>query len=400
MENHGIYRQLLADNHYVSLTKALNSAVSTKKTLATMKRITKKEILYSHMGQLVIKDGICYSTFLQNTGDDGEGHSSTTSGVVLAIFRLDRVMSDDFCVDNDVEYYPVGKKGDVCAGYKANSIFKDNSMCLVGDKLYVCFSFVTEEDKAYIFSKTFDINTKNWIDESVVTLRYNDKDYMFTDETLNIIYGDKGVNQSAKSLIELVSQWSEYKGEYYATGLTIQGINNGVIVKTRDFKTMELVDIVPFNDQGCAEIASYIYKDMLFVGCRQFYGVPYMYVGVMDLPTLTWKHHYKIPDANSRPWFFEYQNELYLINTIEEKYRRYCNISRVRTVDDANPIYKYRTPVETVATLRECGMYWGMAEYDGEVYFVCSKNTESFGKLCLELHNPDEVNEKFIELFK
>ena len=71
MDNYGIFKQLMGDNHYVSLAKSLNSAVSTKKTLATMKRITKKEIVYSHMGQLVIKDRICYSTFLQNTGSDG-----------------------------------------------------------------------------------------------------------------------------------------------------------------------------------------------------------------------------------------------------------------------------------------------------------------------------------------
>ena len=398
MENYGIFKQLMGDNHYVSLAKSLNSAVSTKKTLATMKRITKKEIVYSHMGQLVIKDRICYSTFLQNTGSDGEDHHSVTSGVVLAIFSLDRIMSDDFDVDKDIEFYPVGKKGDTCAGYNSISIFKDNSMCLVGDKLYVCFSFTAEDGKSHIFRKTFDICKKEWVEEVAVELEYKGKKYSFTDETLNIVYTDKGLEPRAKGLIELVSAWSEYKGEYYATGIAIERPNNGFIVKTTDFKTMTLVDAVPFNDMGTAEIGSYIYKGMLFVACRQFYGIPYMYIGFYDLEAGQWKHHYKMADANSRPWFFVYKEQLYLMNSVEEVFRGYTNISRIKTFD--HDVFKNKVPIETLATLRDIGMYQATAEYDGEVYFVCSKNTESFGKLCLELHNPDEVNEKFIELFK
>jgi len=110
--DYGIFKQLATDNHYLSLTKTLNSARCTKETLKSLKRITKKEICYAHMGQLVIHDGICYTTFLQNPGNDGEEHSSVTSGVVLAVFTLEQAMSDAFDAEKDIEFYPIGQKGD------------------------------------------------------------------------------------------------------------------------------------------------------------------------------------------------------------------------------------------------------------------------------------------------
>lgn len=397
--SYGIFKQLAGENHYSSLTKALNSASSTEKTQKTIKRITKKEIAYAHMGQLVIRDGICYATFLQNPGSDGEAHASETSGIVLAVFAVDAAMKDDFCVERDITFYPLGGKGDYCAGHRAASIFKDNSMCMVGELLHICFSFTTEDNNSHIFCKIFDTTKQAWSGENKVTLCYNNAEYDFSDETINRIYKDKGYAPRAKGLIELVSAWSEYNGEYYATGITIEGPNNGFVVKTSDFVSMQLVDVVPFNDMGTAEIASYVYRDALYVACRQDYGIPYLYVGMLDLKSMQWKHHYKIPDGNSRPWFFERKDGLYLMNTVQEAERRYANISRVRTMESNIDFFKYMVPVECVATLKDCGYYYATASHNGEVYFVCTKNTESFGKLVLELHDEEEINQKLLGLF-
>ena len=399
MNNYGIFKQLCNDNAYISLTKTLNSTASTIQTQKTIKRITKNNIKYAHMGQLVIKDGVCYSTFIQNPGDDNEHHYSKTSGVVLAVFTLDAVMSDSFDPETDVTVYNVGAMGDYCAGYKAISIFKDNSMCLVNNLLYVCFSFITNDGNSHIFRKTFDITTNAWVSEAKVILRYNGKDYDFSDASLNEIYTDKNLKPRAKGLIEMVSAWNEYNGEYYATGLAIEIPNNGFIVKTRDFKVMELVDVIPFNDMGMAEIASYIYKDRLFVACRQDYGLPYIYIGSLNLKKMEWEHYYKIPDGNSRPWFFKYQDQLYLLNTVEEKERRYLNVSKIRIIENwPQPFFNDQHPVETLATLKNCGSYLATAEYNGDIYFVATKTIEIFGKLCLKFYDEDNVNKKLLDL--
>ena len=397
---YGIFKQLANDNPYLSLTKCLNSARCTRDTQRTLKRITLPSVRYAHMGQLVIHQGICYATFLQNFGEDGEEHSSNTSGVVLATFSLQKIMSDTFDAERDIEFYPIGKKGDTCSGYVATSIFKDNSMCLVGEILHICFSFTTEDGSSRIFRKSFDILKKIFVDEALVVLSYKGERFPFSDESINLVYQDKGLLPRARGLIELVSQWSEYQGEYYVTGITIDGANNGFVVKTKDFSTMTLVDVIPFNDMGTAEVGSYIYRDKLFVACRQDYGIPYLYLGYFDLKTNEWKHFYKLPDGNCRPWFFEHQGALYLIYSPDEKERRYTSIARIRTEESGYSFFDERIPVEIMATVKNCGFYWATAKVADEVYFVSTCNTESFGRLSLDFYDEDLVNERLIEWFK
>ena len=398
MDNYSLFKHVCSDNAYSSLCKTLNSAYCSFETQKTIKRITKEEICYAHMGQLIIEDGVCYTTYLQNPGTDGESGNSKTSGVVLAVFDLARATADDFDPEKDVTVYPIGMQGGMCAGYCAASIFKDNSMCLVGREIFVCFSFITADGQARMFCKAFDIDTHEWTRENELLLRYKGKDYVFSDVSLNEIYGDKGVAQNAKGLIELVSCWSEYKGEYYATGIPMDIPNNGFVVKTKDFHTMDLVDVVPFNDRGASEISSCVFRGKLYVACRQDYTLPYLYLSALDLETMKWDSHYKLPDGNCRPWFFVYREELYLLNTVEERTRRYTNISRVRTWDTEWKFFNGVHPVEVMATIKGCGSYFATASYEGEIYFVSTMNTESFGKLCLHFYSEDEVNEKLLAL--
>lgn len=400
METYGLFKLFCADNAYTALTKTLNSARATEQTRKTVKRITTPDIRYAHMGQLIIEDGICYATYLQNPGTDGESGSSKTSGVVLAVFSLEAVTADGFDPERDVTLYPIGMQGEECAGYRAAGIFKDNSMCLVGREICVCFSFITEDGQSRMFCKVFDIDTREWVRENELLLRYKGKDYIFSDASLNIIYGDKGVPQNAKGLIELVSRWSEYNGEYYASGTPMDLPNNGFIVKTRDFHIMDFVDTVPFNDRGACEVSSYIYRGKLYVACRQEYTVPYLYLGALNLEKMEWERHIKIPDGNCRPWFFEYRGELYLMNTVEERTRRYTNISRVRTWDTKWDVFDTLHPIEVMATLKGCGSYFATANCGDDIYFVATLNTESFGKLCLDFYNEDEVNAKLLKLFE
>jgi len=399
MENYGIYKKFAADNHYTLLTKALNSASSTEKTLKSIRRITREDIRYGHMGQLVIRDGVCYASFIQNIGTDGEAHDSRTSEVVLAVFTLNAVQSEDFNPERDVKLYKIGGLGDSCAGRKAVSIFKDNSMCLVGDNLHICFSFITEDGKSHIFRKSFHIPSASWGEETAVSLAYNGKLYDFTDETLNIIYRDKGLEERAEGLIELVSAWSEYQGEYYATGVAIERPNNGVVVKTADFKTMTLVDTLAFNDMGTAEIASIVFRDRLYVACRQDYSIPYLYLNYLDLKTMQWGEAYRIEDGNERPWFFTYRDELYLINTVEEYNRRYTNISKVRVMQTGYHFFDDVMPIETLMTIKDCGAYFAAWNEKEHIYFVSTKNTVSFGELDMNLRTSEEVNQKLLEIF-
>jgi len=100
-----------------------------------------------------------------------------------------------------------------------------------------------------------------------------------------------------------------------------------------------------------------------------------------------------------RPWFFAHKDELYLLNTIEEKTRTYTNISRVRVWETEYDCFNDHCPVDTIATLKDCGCYFATANDGDDVYFVCTRVTENFGKLCLDFFDPDEVNDKLLSLF-
>ena len=123
-----------------------------------------------------------------------------------------------------------------------------------------------------------------------------------------------------------------------------------------------------------------------------------MYLGYLDLDTLTWGHYYKIADGNSRPWFFEKGGSLYLLHTTEEIYRRYTNISRIRVTDHDYNMMGDIHPIDTVATIKNCGSYFATYTYNNEVYFVCTQNTEKFGKLCLDFYNEDAVNKMLVDI--
>ena len=399
VETYGIFKHLCTENAYGSFAKTLNSVHCTQETRKSIKRIIKNDIIYAHMAQLIICDGTAYMTSLQNTGGDGEVHTSNTSSVVLSVFSVDKATSDDFDADRDVEIYSLGSKGDSCAGYDSVEIFKDNSMCLIGDTLYICFSFMTADRISRVFCKKFNIRTKEWVGENKVDLRYRDQVMDFSDASLNVIYKAENLPPRAGGLIEMVSDWSEYKGEYYATGVTGGGPAHGFVVKTKDFCTMDFVDPIAFNDMGTAEVSSYIYHDKLYVACRQNYGLPYLYLSALDLTTMKWDEYYKVHDGNSRPWVFEYKDELYLWNTVSEASRRYSNISLVRTMNHKYRFYNEQHPLEIMATLKDCGRYFATAPHNGDIYFVAGEVPFCFGKLCLDFYDEETVNQKLLKMF-
>ena len=53
-----------------------------------------------------------------------------------------------------------------------------------------------------------------------------------------------------------------------------------------------------------------------------------------------------------------------------------------------------------VATIKDCGFYFATAVEGDRVYFVCTKDTESFGELSMDFYDPDEVNERLLEIFQ
>lgn len=395
---YGIFKNFSSQNGYMSLSVAANSAKSTALTAPTLKKLTKNGIVYGHMGQIIIKNGVCYATFLQNSGTDGEALYSETSELVLAKFLLSDALSDSFSPDTNTQVKAIGKLGSACAGHIAKSIYKDNAMCLIGNKLYITFMFISETDSdAHLFRKVYNISSDTFEDEVACEIEYKGKTYPFINSTINMIYEENHLNQNASGIMEIVSEWSEYNSEYYATGINGDKPNNGFIIKTADFKKYYFVDVLPFNDNGIAEIASIVHDNKLYVACRQNYGLPYLLLAFYNLQNGTWGTPYRIQDGNVRPWFYKKDGALYLINTIEEYYRRYINISNVLT----SGYLGASAPIKTIATLYNCGNYIATSEYNDSTYYVCTYNgTIYFGTLNVIVYNESTINNKLLKLLE
>lgn len=395
---YGIFKNFSNQNGYSLLSLIANSTKSTSLTSQTLKKLTKNSISFGHMGQLIIKNGICYASFLQNSGTDGEATYSKTSELVLAKFLLSDVLSSSFSPDTNTQVKVIGKLGSACAGHIAKSIYKDNAMCLIGNKLYITFMFISETDSdAHLFRKVYNIDSDTFEDEVVCEIEYKGKTYPFTNSTINMIYEENHLNQNSSGIMEIVSEWSEYNSEYYATGINGEKPNNGFIIKTTDFKKYYFVDVLPFNDNGIAEIASIVHDNKLYVACRQNYGLPYLLLAFYSLQNNTWGTPYRIQDGNVRPWFYKQNGSLYLINTIEEYYRRYTNISNVSTSGYVGTA----VPIKTIATLYNCGNYMATAEYNDKTYYVCTyKGTIYFGVLDITEYNETDINNKLLKLLE
>ena len=88
-----------------------------------------------------------------------------------------------------------------------------------------------------------------------------------------------------------------------------------------------------------------------------------------------------------------------MYNTTEEYHRRYTNISHVRAEDSLHAFYNHYSPVEVMATIKDCCSYFAVYPYNDDVYFVSTQNIESFGKLSMHFFDPDAVNRKLAALF-
>jgi hypothetical protein len=395
-ELYGLFKKNSANNHYVSAAKALNSAYATKHTAASMKIL---ENFCSHGANMLIKDGVCYSSFIRNLSEYNDDEFSPSLELLLGIFSLQRGLSDDFDPQKDVKRVIIGKIGTVFLGEEATCCPKGNAMAFVGNDLYICFSFRCKNGRYKAFRAVYDTATGMLTKPALIKLKYGGNVYDLDDELINRIYKDNGFAYAGESILEMVSMWDEYNGEYYSTFVIGGAIpNNGILIKTRDFETAELISVIPYNEKGSAEAISRIFDGQLFVACRQQWTVPYMLLMRYDIDKGEWKPPYRIEDANSRPNMFIYKSELYLYNTVDEGFRKYSNISKIRTSKKAHN--GKNNPVDSIATLYDCGAYNGFCVQNDRIFFVGSKDSSvCFGELKIKEYSPNYVQEKLLELF-
>jgi len=399
-ELYGVFKKFSYNNHYVNLTKTLNSAHTTKETQKTLRYITEPtEGRMAHGGVLAIHKGICYTTYIHNYGEGGDNPFCKTLVLELGIFSLNRALSEDFDPQKDIKVICFEESEEITGGIEFTSSFICNSLHVVEDKLHITLGAQIKGERFALYHSVYDTEAGTFTRAKEARLLYKDKIYPMDDVHINKITIAEGYESRGEGMPQITNRWSEYKGYYYTTFMIDSGLpKRALVIRTRDFDTMEFVSIVPDSENCSAEIASCIYTDQLYTACRQFWGTPFAIMNRYDLETGKWLKSYKIEDGTSRPWFFIYKDEVYLYNTVEETDRRYANLSKVRTDRKA---HNHKTaPIDTVATLYNCGSYHSFFVYEDRIYFVCTlAHSLRFGELKLIQYDAEKVNDKLLELF-
>lgn len=393
---YGVFKKFSADNHYTSLAKALNSAHTTKETLPTLKNLTGE---CSHGGYIVIHKGICYVSYIHNYTERNDDPFSKGLVLELGIFSLERALSDDFDAKKDMQVVCFDRNEALVGHINATCAFISNSLQIIDDKLYITLGCQVDNGRYPLYTIIYDTESKTFSPAKETKMIYKGTVYPMDDSTFSTIYKEHGLRESGNGHLVATAKWSEYKGYYYSAFLVDSGKgNNGILVKTKDFEAFEFVSVVPENENGGAEIGTCIYENKFYAACRQRWATPYLLLTRYNLDTGDWTEAYAIEDANSRPWFFVYKDELYLYNTLDEGWRRYANISKVRT--DKKAHNEKNSPIDTVATVYGLGSYHSLTIYEDRIFFVCSyMGTVHFGELKLKQYSPEKVNDKLIELF-
>jgi len=397
-ELYGILKKLAKDNHYENFTKGLNSAHTTEATHETLRQITSKEENgISHCSQLVIHKGICYSIFLHNYGEENDFSFSKSLVLEFAEFPLERVLAKDFDYSKDTRVICFDKEESVTGHINATAAFKSNSLCIVGDDIFITIG--TQVDGKYntTFMTKYDTVTKKMDKAWQLMIRYDGKLYELCEKSMSDIYRAAGYEGDYRGNIESTAMWCKYKNEYYTT-LCLDGSENpGLIVKTADFRTLDVVTVVKENMSDC-EIGCIIYEERMYLACRQAWTKSYLTITRYDLETGEWLEPYKIEDGTSRPWFFKRGDELYLYNTITESRRRWSNISKIRT--SRAVFHDKNVALDTVATIFDCGHYSSFFVYEDKIYFTSTiRGCIHFGELKLKQYDTVKVNHRLIELF-
>ena len=394
---YGVFKKFANDNHHDAFAKSLNSAYLTTETKKTLRQLHDE---FGHYAQLVIHKDTCYVAFMHNPGGHDDDTRAKNMGLTMAIFPLEKALSEDFDYTKDVKHIRVGGIGSTFAGHTAKSGIVPQSLVLMGDLLYLVFGLDSEEDQQWgLYVNIFDTTKEEFIDCYQLGLDYKGDVTPYNYSAMNDIYAKEGYAAVGPSQM-LVSHWNEYKGEYYTTIVIDSNNESGMIVKTKDFKTIEFVDVVKENEEGSCEVASGIYDGKMYIACRQVWTTPYLHFIRYDLETGAWTNAYKIEDGNSRPMFFVYHDEIFLFNTLEEPFgRRYSNISKIRTIKNAHN--GKNAPINTIATIFECGDHHVYYIYNDKIYFTATiKSRIHFGELKLKQFSPEKVNKKLLELFE
>lgn len=340
---------------------------------------------YGHQSMTVFKNGKGYTAFTANSITMKEYDENTFSR--LAVYDIDE--------PQNAHFYTVAAKG-VNGNIRIDGVSSLVSIVDAGENLvFNCYGFVNGVITE--FQRVFDPETETFGELRVCKILKDGVSHDFTNENIAKLFGaEYGLT---KIEIEMgVGPYFKYEGEWYTWLFTGSKRFSGILLKTVDFLNFEFV-MIPEECRGTkCEIISYLFGEHLYVAFRREYLMQRLEVVKYDMKTLKPLERIVLKDTAMRPYFYEYNGELYLIHSPHA--RHYTSIVKLST-ERRFLMSRCVASIENFHMCTPCALM-----HEGELYLTFSARHGSYSQIFISHFSPEmpyteeEVNGAFLKFME
>ncbi len=367
-----------------TLTPYLNGLKIAKTLKENMKRIS-PDGEYGHQTTTIIKNGVAYTVFTANNITLKEYDCNTFSN--LAVY--------DVSNPENARFFTVAKQG-VNGNITIDGVSSLVSMVEYGNDLVChCYGFI--DGVITEFRRVFDTEKECFGELEICKITKDGTAYDFTNENvLKLLGAEYGL---VKIGVEFgFGNYFKCNDEWYCWLITGTPNFCGVLLKTKDLMNFEFV-MVPDKCRGTnCEIVSYLFKDYLYVAYRHIYQAQRLEVVKYDMRSLRAVESIVLKDTAMRPYFYEYNNELYLVHATHTR----SNTSIIKLSTE-----KFLLASKCVAEIENLDLNTPCPViYNNELYITFTSNKTGYSQIYISHFSPDmpysdeQVNNAVLKLLE
>ena len=358
--------------------------------------LTKSGDKMVHVSTFKIINGKIYATYYANRIGTGETPSE----------HLARFVICDLADPTDIQYYDVGftvnsKQPDTpddlwhIEGEEVDYLYDTILLTIDDNTLFILWT-ASAGGKYYRVYRTYNITTGVFSDVQLNYYKVGNDTEVFNSVNMATMYAANGIEHgefaSDIGLMQKLSSRVEDGVTYYYSG--IYYYYHTAIVKTTDLITWEFVSSPDFVWPYAPikwENAVYVKDDKVFYMQRVEDTHNYGILAIYDLETKTWGNPVKVPEAQSRYDFIEFNGNLYCAHSPKDR----NHIAIMKIGDRPNRSYDVQ-----VALISQY-FYPFMQTYNGELYmsYTAGRRHIYLSKITIGSISADSINTVFKTMF-
>ena len=339
------------------ITPYINGLDLREQLLANEINLTETEA-YAHASSMVIKGTTAYVANIANTQTKAEFDEYVF--IRLTVFDINS--------PTQKTNYVVAAKG-VYTNIELTGVCSCVGIVENGDNLNIVFYSIVN-GKVTELHRSFNTITSTFSDISICRFAIEGTQYDFTNTNIDSFIGSKYalLPVGFEMAMETFSFYNGYWYTWLCSGAS--GEFDGVLFKTSDFINYEFVLVPEFRTKADCEIMNYYFDGYLYSAYRRHYKDNSLLLAKFDLVKKKCVDRIVLPDCGSRPNFYEFNNELYLVHsTYVRRNTSFVKINTTRLIESL--------PIASIEDFTFS--YFSPVVKNGVLYFSYSSGGAQYG---------------------